>query len=140
MTEPAADPRGSTEAAAAVNPSDNDNLLQGLASAILTVPGVVRLEPTLKGTLRRVIQPGRQLPVRKPPSNGTVDGITLHHRSGPNGQPTTRVTVDIATTDHIQARHTANAVQHTVTTYLQRHGTTPDTVVVNVLSVEPPTH
>jgi hypothetical protein len=122
------------------HPAIDAALLDSLAAAVLATHGVLRLEPTLHGSLRRSMTPTKQ----RPPGSGrpaaTVAGsdkITVTYRPGPTGQAETQVSVDIATSTLAPARQIARTVREAIVDCLQLNGHQPGLIHVNVLSIEP---
>ena len=101
--------------------SSLDVVLAGLADAVLAVPGVVRLEPTLSTS-----GPGVLL------HRSPTDGIRLLDRAG-----VADVDVNIATTAACQAREVTHHVQACITSLLPTHGYTPGSTAVSVLTIDP---
>jgi hypothetical protein len=121
------------------HPAIDAALLDSLAAAVHATHGVLRLEPTLHGSLRRLMT-ARQ----RPPSPGrpaaTVAGsdkITITHRPGPTGRAETQVSVDIATSNLVPARQIARTVREAIVDCLQLNGHRAGVIRVNVLSIEP---
>src|SRR5512132_2019787 len=69
-------------------------------AAVLATDGVLRLEPTLQGSLRRLMTATKQQlpgPGRLTTTVAGSETITVTHRPGPTGRAETRVSVDSAT-------------------------------------------
>ena len=120
------------------HPAINAALLDSLAAAVLATHGVLRLEPTLPGSLRRLMTATKQLP-GPGPLTATVAGserITVTHRPGPTGRAETQVSVDIATST---SPGTADRPRRPPVDRrrLQLNGHQPGLIHVNVLSIEP---
>lgn len=98
-----------------------DVLLAAMAEAVLTVPGVVRLEPTLS-----TAGPGVLL------HRSPTDGLRLLDRAG-----VADVDVNLATTAACQARAVTHHVQDCISGLLHAHGYTPGSVAVSVLTIDP---
>lgn len=113
------------------------DLLQGLAAAVLSVPGVLRLEPTLGSSLRRLMPSAPRSPssAQQAGTATGVDGIIVRRLDQQEGLA--QIDVDIATATDAQALHTATAVHHTASDYLSRRGNPRARVNVRVLSIEP---
>jgi len=122
------------------HPAIDPTLLDSLAAAVLATHGVLRLEPTLQGSLRRLMTATKQqLPGPGRPT-ATVAGserITITHRPGPTGRAETQVSVDIATSTLASARQIARIVRQSIVDCLQLNGHQPGLIHVNVLSIEP---
>ena len=122
------------------HPAINAALLDSLAADVLATHGVLRLEPTLQGSLRRLMTATKQqLPGPSRPS-ATIAGserITVTHRPGPTGGAETQVSVDIATSTLAPARQIARTVRQSIVDCLQLNGHQPGLIQVNVLSIEP---
>lgn len=134
--------RTSTQAATTAAPSEHD-LVRSLAAAVLSVPGVVRLEPTRQRSLRRLMTTSpRQLavPRRTPSTTASVDGITLSRPGTRDGRPAIQVSIDVAVSDDAPALDTAAAVHAAVTAHLRYQGCRIGLTCVNVLSIEPATN
>jgi hypothetical protein len=122
------------------HPAIDATLLDSLAAAVLATHGVLRLEPTLQGSLRRLMTATKQRPPGPGPLTATVassDRITVTHRPGPTGRAETQVSVDIATSTLAPARQIARTVRQTIADCLQLNGHQPGLIHVNVLSIEP---
>ena len=122
------------------HPAIDAALLDSLAAAVLATHGVLRLEPTLPGSLRRLMTATKQpLPSPSWPA-GTVAGserITVTHRPGPTGRAETQVSVDIATSTLAPARQIARTVRQSIVDCVELNGHQPGLIHVNVLSIEP---
>jgi hypothetical protein len=106
---------------------------------VLATHGVLRLEPTLHGSLRRLMT-ARQRPPGPGRPFATVAGsdkITVTHRPGPTGRAETQVSVDIATSALVPARQIARTVREVIVDCLQLNGHRAGVIRVNVLSIEP---
>jgi hypothetical protein len=115
-------------------------LLDSLAAAVLATHGVLRLEPTLQGSLRRLMTATQQQPPGPGPLTGTVAGsdkITVTYRPGPTGRAETQLSVDIATSTLAPARQIARAVREAIVDCLRLNRHQPGLIHVNVLSIEP---
>lgn len=112
-----------------------DTLIQDLATVVRNTPGVLRLEPTLKDTVRqlRSRQRANSDPQNRQP--GPTDGIKVTSDAA-----TINVIIDIAVLNAASALHTARAVQSAAMVALQIALTQTATVTVNVLSIEAPDH
>jgi hypothetical protein len=123
------------------HPTIDATLLDNLAAAVLATHGVLRLEPTLQGSLRRLMTATKQRPPGPGRPAATVAGsdrITVTHRFGPTGRAETQVNVDIATTSSLApARQIARTVRETIADCLQLNGHRASVIRVNVLSIEP---
>jgi hypothetical protein len=122
------------------HPAIDATLLESLAAAVLGTHGVLRLEPTLQGSLRRLMTATKQRrpgPGRLTTTVAGSDRITVTHRSGPTGRAETQVSVDIATSTLAPARQIARTVRGTIAGCLQLNGHQPGLIHVNVLSIEP---
>lgn len=97
-------------------------MLTAITDAVLAVPGVVRLEPTLS-----TAGPGVLL------HRGPTDGIRLLERAG-----VVDVDANIATTATCQAREVTHRVQAGLAALLTEHGYIPGSVAVSVLTIEQP--
>jgi hypothetical protein len=115
-------------------------LLDSLAAAVLATHGVLRLEPTLQGSLRRLMTATKQQLPGPGPLTAAVAGserVTVTHRPGPTGRAETQVSVDIATSTLAPARQIARTVRQSIVDCLQLNGHQPGLIHVNVLSIEP---
>jgi hypothetical protein len=115
-------------------------LLDSLAAAVLATHGVLRLEPTLQGSLRRLMTATKQQlpgPGRLTATVAGSDRITVTHRPGPTGRAETQVSIDIATSTLAPARQIARTVRQSIVDCLQLNGHQPGLIHVNVLSIEP---
>ena len=122
------------------HPAIDAALLDSLAAAVLATDGVLRLEPTLHGSLRRLMTATKQGPPGPGRPAATVAGsdrITVTHRFGPTGRAETQVSVDIATSSLAPARQIARTVRETIADCLQLNGHRASVIRVNVLSIEP---
>jgi hypothetical protein len=122
------------------HPAIDAALLDSLAAAVLATQGVLRLEPTLQGSLRRLMTTTKQqLPGPGRPT-ATVAGsetIMVTYRPGPTGRPETQVSVDIATSTLASARQIARTVREAIVDCLQLNRHQPGLIRINVLSIEP---
>ncbi|MCW2805949.1 MAG: hypothetical protein QOF52_1582 [Propionibacteriaceae bacterium] len=121
-------------------PAIDAALLDSLAAAVLATHGVLRLEPTLQGSLPRLMTATKQRPPRPGQPSATVAGserITVTHRPGPTGRAETQVSVDIATSTLASARQIASTVREAIVDCLQLTRHQPGLIHVNVLSIEP---
>ncbi len=122
------------------HPAADAPLLDSLAAAVLGTHGVLRLEPTMQGSLRRLMTATKQ----QLPSPGQLtatlagsDRITVTQRPGPTGRAETQVSVDIATSTLAPARQIARTVRQSIVDCLQLNGHRAGLIHVNVLSIEP---
>ena len=112
----------STTGPIGANPrSSSEVLLTALADAVLAVPGVVRLEPTLSTSGPRVLV-GRH----------HTDGLHVLQRSGEAD-----VDVNVATSSTYQARTVAHQVHTSIAEVLVANGYTAGSVAVSVLRINP---
>jgi hypothetical protein len=122
------------------HPAIDAALLDSLAAAVLATHGVLRLEPTLQGSLRRLMTATKQQLPGPGRLTATVAGserITVTHRPGPTGRAETQVSVDIATSTLAPARQIARTVRQSIVDCLQLNRHQPGLIHVNVLSIEP---
>ena len=122
------------------HPAADAALLDSLAAAVLATHGVLRLEPTLQGSLRRLMTATKQQrpgPGRLTATVTASDRITVTRRPGLTGRPETQVSIDIATSTLAPARQIARTVRQSIVDCLQRNGHQPGLIHVNVLSIEP---
>ena len=122
------------------HPAVDAALLDSLAAAVLATHGVLRLEPTLKDSLRRLMTATKQQlpgPGRLTATVAGSDRITVTHRPGPTGRAETQVSIDIATSTLAPARQIARTVRQSIVDCLQLNGHQPGLIQVNVLSIEP---
>jgi hypothetical protein len=122
------------------HPAIDAALLDSLAAAVLATDGVLRLEPTLQGSLRRLMTASKQQlpgPGRLTTTVAGSDRITVTYRPGPTGRAETQVSVDIATSTLAPARQIAHSVRQAIVECLQLNGHEPGVIHVNVLSIEP---
>ena len=122
------------------HPAIDAALLDSLAAAVLATHGVLRLEPTLQGSLRRLMTATKQQlpgPGRLTATVTASDRITVTRRPGLTGRAETQVSVDIATSTIAPARQIARTVRQSIVDCLQRNGHQPGLIHVNVLSIEP---
>ena len=122
------------------HPAIDAALLDSLAAAVLATHGVLRLEPTLKDSLRRLMTATKQQLPGPGPLTAMVAGserVTVAHRPGPTGRVGTQVSVDIATSTLAPARQIARTVRQAIVDCLQLNGHQPGVIHVNVLSIEP---
>ena len=104
----------------AAKPEPHAVVLTALAEAVLAVPGVVRLEPTLSTA-------GPSVLLHRTPT----DGIRLLARA-----QTAEVDVNIATVATCQARSVTHEVQARTAQVLTTHGYPVSTVTISVLTIE----
>ena len=122
------------------HPAINAALLDSLAADVLATHGVLRLEPTLQDSLRRLMTATKQQlpgPGRLTATVAGSDRITVTHRPGPTGRAETQVSIDIATSTLAPARQIARTVRQSIVDCLQLNGHQPGLIQVNVLSIEP---
>jgi hypothetical protein len=115
-------------------------LLDSLTAAVLATHGVLRLEPTLQGSLRRLMTATQQQLPGPGPLTATVAGsdrITVTYRPGPTGRAETQLSVDIATSTLAPARQIARTVREAIVDCLRLNRHQPGLIHVNVLSIEP---
>lgn len=104
------------------------------ARTALETPGVLRLEPTIKGFLTR-LGPAALQTLRNPESqNGTYrhDGVAATISDG-----TAHIHLDIATDIACTALNVAEAVQQRVRERISHTGLTPGPVDICILAIEP---
>jgi hypothetical protein len=122
------------------HPAIDAALLDSLAAAALATHGVLRLEPTLQDSLRRLMTATKQQLPGPGPLTAAVarsERITVTHRPGPTGRAETQVSIDIATSTLAPARQIARTVRQSIVDCLQLNGHQPGLIHVNVLSIEP---
>ena len=122
------------------HPAINAALLDSLAAAVLATHGVLRLEPTLQGSLRRLMTATKQQLPGPGRLTATVAGserITVTHRPGPTGRAETQVSVDIATSTSPGTADRPHRPPSSIVDCLQLNGHQPGLIHVNVLSIEP---
>jgi hypothetical protein len=122
------------------HPAADAALLDSLAAAVLATHGVLRLEPTLQGSLRRLMTATKQQLPGPGPLTAMVAGserVTVAHRPGPTGRVGTQVSVDITTSTIAPARQIARTVRQSIVDCLQLNGHRAGLIHVNVLSIEP---
>ncbi|MEU4249648.1 Asp23/Gls24 family envelope stress response protein [Amycolatopsis sp. NPDC026612] len=109
-----------------------DPVIAGLAArAASTTPGVVRLEPDLRGLVTAWTRAARQRWKGLEPA--PVDGVRVHTADG-------RVTVriDLVTAGADQAAAVGRAVQRSVTRFVaEQTGLVVDEVSVSIMDIEP---
>ena len=133
MTDPQpGSPTASAPPTAALDPTPGTGteLPQGAARAVLAVPAVIKLEPTLRNALHRLRTPSN----RWRPQTATTaaaEGILIRRRG-----PVIDIHVDIAVSPAQPAHRTAAAVQHALRGYLTTQKLTPGTITVAVLTLE----
>lgn len=117
--------------------TDELTLRVALSDAIASVPGVDRVEPTLRSALAAVVaDAGRSLHRLTAASAGTVDSLAVgvdHHLGR------TDVAVDVATLSVRPALDIARDLRAAIITTLTVHGRTPGRVEVSVLDITPRT-
>ncbi len=119
MSDPTAEALPAS-AADSTPPSSQVEVRRALAAAVIAVPGVVRLEPTLSTAGPRVL-------LRRDPT----DGLHLLIRAG-----SAEVDVNIATSTTHQARAVTHQIQASIASTLTTHGHRPGAVTVSVLTIE----
>jgi hypothetical protein len=122
------------------HPAIDAALLDSLAAAVLATRGVLRLEPTLQGSLRQLMTATKQQlpgPGRLIATVAGSERITVTHRFGQTGRAETQVSVDIATSNLAPARQIARTVRQSIVDCLQLNRHQPGVIRVNVLSIEP---
>lgn len=110
--------------------TDHTDLPQGAARAVLAVPAVTKLEPTLRNALHRLQATTNRLRPETTTTT-TADGILLRRRDS-----VVDVHVDIAVSPQRPAHLTAAAVQDALRSYLTAQQLTPGTITVAVLTIE----
>lgn len=95
-------------------------LLTSLADAVLAVPGVIRLEPTLSTAGPRVLLGRRH-----------TDGLHVLQRAG-----SADVDLNVATSSTHQARTVAHQISACITETIAAHGYTTGSVAVSVLTIK----
>lgn len=117
-------------------PVDNDALADMLSRALQDLPGVVRLEPTLKSTITRFrsasVQ-GLQKMLKAEAVTAGVGRDGLHFRVT-NG--VVDLLVDVATDISHSAVSTAQAVQQCAAETINRAGLRPGIIDITILSIE----
>ena len=101
-----------------------------LAAAATAVPGVARLEPTLRNALRR-LQAGTTVLRDGRVARSAADGIELRRRDA-----VVDVHVDIVTDPGRSAAHIARDVRTALADVIGRHSLQPGALTVAVLSIE----
>ncbi len=114
-----------------------DALHQTAAEAVLAVPGVTKLEPTLRNALHRLHTTASWLTTDR--SSTTAGGTT--HTAGEGISITRRgavidIHVDIAITPIRPAHLTAHDVKNALTSHLTEYQLTPGIITVAVLTIE----
>lgn len=119
-------------------PTDpTDTLRQTAAEAVLAVPGVSKLEPTLRNALNRLHTTATRLTTNRTPTktSGTThiaaEGINITQQD-----TVIDIHVDIAVTPTQPAHLTAQHVQTALTQHITAHQLTPGTITVAVLTIE----
>ena len=107
-----------------------DELRDALATAAQAVPGVVRLEPTLRNALRR-LHVGSTVLLNGSGARSAGDGIELHRRVD-----VVDVHVDVVTGPSRSAAATARDVRRALVAELAPRRLRPGSITVAVLSVE----
>lgn len=107
-----------------------DDLRDSLAAAASAVPGVVRLEPTLRNALRR-LQVGSTVLLNGRGARSAADGIELHRRVD-----VVDVHVDVVTDPCRPAAAIARDVRRALVEVLAHHDLHAGSIGVAVLSVE----
>lgn len=105
------------------------------ARTALETPGVLRLEPTVRGFLARLGPAALSNLQNSGSHNGSYqhDGVTATITEG-----TVRIQLDIATDISYTAINVAEAVQRRVREHISHTGLTPDKIDINILAIEPP--
>lgn len=119
-----------TPASAAELRAATDELRDALAGAAEAVPGVVRLEPTLRNALRR-LHVGSTVLVNGRGARSAGDGIELHRRAD-----VVDVRVDIVTDPSRSAAEIARDVRRALVAELGGRRLRAGSIAVAVLSVE----
>lgn len=125
MTTPARPASPTAELRAAT-----DALRDDLATATEAVPGVVRLEPSLRNALRR-LHVGTTVLAGGRAARSAADGIELHRRL-----EVVDVHVDLVTSADRSAADVARAVREALGSVIRSRGLEPGSLAVAVLSVE----
>ncbi|MDN5727650.1 MAG: hypothetical protein L0G99_17225 [Propionibacteriales bacterium] len=108
---------------------DRDLLLDALAARLTALPGIARLEPTLRDVVAATARATAQK-VGLPPSDSVAGVMITASDAG------TDVSVDISTTAPPTALETAQQARQAITEVLTAHGRHPGRIVVTVLGVE----
>lgn len=123
------DPSPAAGATVQPPPIGTAELADGAAAAVLAVPGVARLEPTLRNALRRLqTSTDQRRPAR---AAGAGEGVSLRRRHA-----VIDLHVDLAVTPTRPAHLTAAAVQRALQRYLTTQQLSPGTITVAVLTLE----
>ena len=107
-----------------------DELRDALAAAATAVPGVVRLEPTLRNALRR-LHVGSAVLLNGRGAHSAAEGISLHRRVD-----VVDVHVDLVTDPTRPAADTARDVRRALVAELGSRQLRAGSIAVAVLSVE----
>ncbi len=111
----------------ALTMNGNEGLVHNLATSVLNVPGILRLEPRLNDVIGR-IDPARLLASSQPKAPAGLSVQTFGSL--------TDVTVDVALSSARQALAAAEHIQNTLRSVIIEHGREPGRIVVNVLAIE----
>lgn len=117
-------------------PVDHETVAEMLERALMELPGVLRLEPTLKSTLTRVrslSHRGVQKLIRSGAEAASTgrDGIHLRIDDG-----VAQLTIELATDISHSSVETAKTVQRVAAETIERAGLQPGSVDVSILSIE----
>jgi len=109
-----------------------DELRQAAAAAVIALPAVVRLEPTLSNALRRLhAAASAKAAVDKQTAYSAADGIRLSRHGN-----LIDIHVDITVTTTQAANLTAQTVHRTLRTAITAHQLTPGEITVSVLRLQ----
>lgn len=114
-----------------------DALRQSAAEAVLAIPGVTKIEPTLRNALNRLHTTATRLTTDR--FTTTAGGTTYTAAEGINitqRDSVIDIHVDIAVTPTRPANLTAHDVQHALTSHITAQQLTPGTITVAVLTIE----
>ena len=126
-------PNGRSDGGATVGATPLNELAAILADSVLLVPGVVRLEPSLRNSLNQMV---RRTQSRLPTGGtknrvGGADGILVSTRNG-----LTQVVIELSVDTRRCARDVVEMAQSTVIERLVEHRHQPGQVTVLVLGIE----
>ncbi|GAB3526735.1 hypothetical protein [Arthrobacter monumenti] len=117
-------------------PVDHETLAEMLERSLSEIPGVIRLEPTLKSTMTRM----RSVSRRGMPKWASAEGQTAS--TGRDGihiridNRLTNLTIELATDISHSSVETAKAAQQVAVETIKRAGLLPGSVDVSILSIE----
>lgn len=114
-------------AGGALTMDGDEGLMHDLATSVLNVSGILRLEPRLNDVIGQIV-PARLLASSQPKA---PEGLSVQTFGS-----IMDVTVDVAISSARQALAAAKQTQNALRSVIVEHGREPGRIVVNVLAIE----